>query len=207
MELEQKSIPSKATSYFDTLSQLLLGTEVTDKRGNASSLNEGANRAIEMVTSVRDRSGKIMLVGNGGSTAIVSHIQNDLCKSVGIPSLVFNEQPLLMALANDEGFERVFDRPVRLWANPGDLMLAVSSSGASENILRGVQASIDRGCQVITMSGFKPDNGLRRMGQLNFYVASEVYGYVETAHAAMAHFITDRATALKKARSKAEVGA
>ena len=183
----------KATDYIRELTQLMLSVEVTDRDGRSNGLDEGTEMAIQMMLSVRSASQKMLLTGNGGSAALVSHIQNDLCKTLGIRALVFTEQPLLTALANDDGYGSVFERPVELWADPGDLLLTISSSGQSENILRGARASLERGCKMITLTGFKPNNPLRQMGDLNFYVGSGSYGYVETAHAALTHFMTDRA--------------
>ena len=190
-----------ATSYFHDLCDLILDTQVTDRQGMILSLDEGTTRALEMLLSVATTSHKVMLVGNGGSAAIVSHVQNDLCKAVGIRAMVFNEQPLLTALSNDHGYGCVFERPIELWAEAGDLLLAISSSGQSENILRAVQASLMRGCQILTFSGFRSDNPLRQMGDLNFYISSQVYGYVEVAHMALTHLLTDRAS-----MSRLEIG-
>ena len=182
-----------ATSYLNALSELVLTTQVTDVHGAALSLDEGAERGVQMILSAGADSRKVMLAGNGGSAAIVSHMQNDICKAVGVRGIVFTEQPLLTALTNDDGYEAVFERPVQLWAEPGDLMLTISSSGKSENILRAVQAASARGCRIITLSGLGTDNPLRRTGHLNFYVPSQVYGYVEAAHSVLAHFLTDSA--------------
>ena len=140
---------------------------------------------------------KVLLVGNGGSAATVSHVQNDLCKAVGVRAMVFTEPALLTALANDHGYASGFERLVELWADPGDILLAISSSGQSENILRAVEASVRRGCDVITFSGFRGDNALRRAGDLNFYVPDQTYGHVEVAHNALVHFLTDRAVILR----------
>lgn len=183
----------KATSYFHQVSELLQNTQVTDRQGTALPLDEGANQAIDLILSVKSACGKVIVIGNGGSAAIASHMQNDLCKSVGVRALVLYEIPLLTALSNDHDYECVFERLVELWADTGDLLLAISSSGQSENILRAVRTSVARGCQIITLSGFSTDNPLRRMGHLNFYVPSQVYGYVEAAHSVLAHFLTDSA--------------
>lgn len=182
----------RATSYFRKLSELLLSLQVTAGEGTVLSLDEGADKAVDLILST-SASGKVMLIGNGGSLAIASHMQNDLCKAVGVRAMVFNEPPLLTALANDHGYGCVFERPAELWSDSGDLLLAISSSGQSENILGAVRASVARGCQVITFSGFGADNPLRYMGHLNFYVPSQVYGYVELVHSALAHFLTDYA--------------
>ena len=199
-------IQQKAEEYLQKLSELMLAAEVSDGNGGALTLNEGAEQAVQMILSVGSNSRKIMLVGNGGSSSVVSHVQNDLCKAVGVRAMVFTEQPLLTALANDHGYETAYERPVEWWAEPGDLLLAVSSSGKSENILRAVRAALDRGCQVITFSGFGPDNPLRRMGELNFYVSSDVYGHVETSHAGITHFLTDRAMTIMRSKPDAQVG-
>jgi D-sedoheptulose 7-phosphate isomerase len=136
-----------------------------------------------------------MLIGNGGSAAIVSHVQNDLCKQAGIRALVFTEPPLLTALGNDCGYDSVFELPVELWASSGDLLIAVSSSGRSENILRAVHAATLQGCQIVTLSGFQADNPLRCMGDVNFYVPAHTYGFVESAHMALAHCLIDHVVA------------
>ncbi len=177
--------------YFKDLSELLLSIEVTNLNGVSQSLQNGANEALRVICEVADNDGKIILVGNGGSAAIVSHAQNDLCKAAGVRAMVFNEQPLLTALANDDGYGSVFERPIQLWSEPGDLLLTVSSSGQSESIIRAIDAAISKHCQVITFSGFNSDNPSRSMGHLNFYVKSSVYGYVETAHTALIHYLTN----------------
>lgn len=184
-------ISRSVTDYFSALSKLLMSVEVADQYGEALSLDEGAKQAVDLILSVRRASGKIMVIGNGGSAAIASHMQSDLCKAVNVRAMVFNEPPLLTALSNDDGHGRVFERPVELWASPGDLLLAISSSGQSENILRAVRRSTERQCHTITLSGFSPENPLRRLGAVNFYVPSREYGHVEMIHSALGHFLTD----------------
>jgi len=170
---------------------------VTDGKGMVLPLDEGASKAVEMILSVQANSGKVMVIGNGGSAAIASHMQNDLCKAVGMRVLDFSQVPLLTALSNDDGYGCVYERPVELWADAGDLLVAISSSGKSENILRAVQVAAARRCQIITLSGFSTDNPLHRLGDVNFYVSSSEYGYVESAHSVITHFMTDRAMMLQ----------
>lgn len=194
-------VDQSVTGYFQKLSELLLGLQVTDGDGTVLSLDEATDKAVDMILRVKQASQKVVLIGNGGSAAIASHMQNDLCKAVEVRAIVFNEPSLLTALSNDYGYGCVFERSVELWANPGDLMLAISSSGQSENILRVVRASVAQKCQIITLSGFSADNPLRHMGHLNFYVPSNIYGYVELAHSVLTHFLTDCAM---MSRSKKE---
>ena len=183
----------RLSSYIKCLYDLLLSTQVTDSRGMVLPLGEGTSKVVEMILSAKSTSGKAMVIGNGGSAAIASHLQNDLCKAVGVRVLDFSQVPLLTALSNDEGYGSVYERPVELWADAGDLLVAISSSGRSENIIRAVQAAAARKCRIITLSGFSSDNPLRRLGNLNFYVASSEYGYVESAHTVISHFVIDRA--------------
>lgn len=188
--------------YFQKLSELLLGLQVADGDGTVLSLDKGADKAVDMILRVKQASRKVMLIGNGGSAAIASHMQNDLCKAVGVRAIVFNEPSLLTALSNDYGYECVFEQSVKLWADTSDVLLAISSSGQSENILRGVRASLARGCQIITLSGFNADNSLRRMGHLNFYLPSKAYGYVELVHSVLTHFLTDCAMMSQSKKEK-----
>ena len=188
----------RASSYFKCLGDLLLSMQVTDGKGIVLPLDEGASKAFEIVLSVQSNSGKVMVIGNGGSAAIASHMQNDLCKAAGMRAMVFDQTPLLTALSNDDGYGCVYERPVELWAEAGDLLVAISSSGKSENILRAVRAAAARECQIITLSGFDSDNPLRRLGDVNFYVSSSEYGYVESAHSVITHFLTDHAMRLQR---------
>ena len=98
------------------------------------------------------------------------------------------------ARANDHGYGSVFERPIEMWAEPRDLVVTVSSSGQSENIIRALRMARQKKCELITFSGFSPDNPSRALGDLNFYVSSSIYGYVETAHMSLIHYLTGGAT-------------
>ena len=183
------------TDYLHRLSQLMLQVQVTDLAGTTLSLEEGADRAVQLIVDVESASRKVMLGGNGGSSAIVSHAQNDLSESSNVRAMVFTEQPVLTARANDHGYGSVFERPIEMWAEPGDLLVTVSSSGKSENIIRALRMARSKGCNLMTFSGFAADNPSRLLGDLNFYVPSTVYVYVETAHTALLHYLTTRISA------------
>lgn len=193
-------------AYLHRLGELLLDTEVTNATGAVVDLDEAGARAVEMILEVKNAGKKIIIVGNGGSDAVASHLQTDLANAVGVRALTVNDPGMVTALSNDHGYASVFQRPVQLWAERGDLLLAISSSGRSENILRAVNAARVRTCRVITLSGFGSRNPLRQAGDLNFYVASDVYGFVEVAHTAVGHFLTDSA-ALGQRWQKAQEGA
>lgn len=192
-----------AGQWFDSLGELLRQTTVTvaggPDVGPDLGLDQGCARAVDMILAAARERRIALLAGNGGSAAIVAHMQVDLCNSVGMRAMVFHDPSCLTCYANDHGYEQAFAIPAGNWAEPGGLMVAVSSSGASPNILAAVEAARQGGMTVLTMSGFSPDNPLRRLGDLNFHVASQSYGLVETAHSCLAHYITDAAAAARGA--------
>ncbi len=182
-----------ARSYFEHVGRLLTAMTATDAAAQEIPLDDATASVAESFLAAKQSGQKIVLIGNGGSASIAGHMEMDLCNRVGVRAHVFNDPPVLTALANDHGYATAFERMIRLWAAPGDCLVAISSSGQSENILRGVAAGRERGCRVVTFSGFRPDNPLRRLGDLNFFVASTEYGEVEVAHHALGHFLTDLA--------------
>lgn len=181
------------SAYLAAFSRVLERIEITTDEGETLSVDFGIDAVVESIVAVRERRGKALLIGNGGSAAIVSHVHNDLCKAVGVRALVFNETPFLTAMANDHGYHTVFHRPVDLWADADDLLIAVSSSGESENIVKAAALAKEKGCRVVTFTGFAPGNRLRQIGGLNVYVPVSDYGHVEMAHSVIAHFVTDTA--------------
>jgi len=184
-------IEESLTQYISKLNGLLAGTSTTERSGSRLSLDKGAAQAAALIQSCRETGNKVLLIGNGGSAAIVSHMQNDICKALGIRALVLTETPLLTALSNDLGYKVAYQRLTELWMDEGDLMVAISSSGQSSNILGAVDAVRNGGGKVITLSGFRDDNALRTRGDINFYIRSDEYGYVELAHQVIAHYLTD----------------
>ena len=182
---------SDASVYLGELTRLLGAMEIKNAAGESLSLDEGGKAALDLIRQTRKVKAKAVVVGNGGSAAIASHIQNDLCKAVKMRSLVFTEQSLLTALANDDGYQTAYETLLNLWAEPEDLLIAISSSGQSENILRCARAARKAGGRIITLSGFAADNPLRSLGDINFYIPSDSYGHVELAHAALGQFLTD----------------
>jgi len=163
----------------------------TDETGNPLDICEGIESVCRMVQRQSQAGGKIISIGNGGSAAIASHIAVDYWKNGHMPALAFNDGALLTCVSNDFGYEHVFEKPIEFFARDGDVLFAISSSGKSENILRGARAARLRGCRVITLSGFDSDNPLRSLGTYNFYVPSHEYGAVEVAHQYVCHCILD----------------
>lgn len=81
--------------------------------------------------------------------------------------------------------------PIKVFGGQGDVLVAISSSGNSINILNGVEVALQKDMVVVTLSGFTVDNQLRALGDINFYVPSRCYGYVESSHSVILHCILD----------------
>ena len=181
--------------YGDNIAEFIWRTEVT---GGAKTLDGGAGWCWQ---AVRDRrsAGKLIFIGNGGSATIASHMAIDFLKNANIPAIALNDPAALTCIGNDLGFESTFAKQVELLANPGDLVILISSSGASPNILAAARAARDRRCELVTLSGFEPDNPLRALGDLNFYVpaGNSRYGYVEIAHLTILHAVLDAVCGLE----------
>jgi D-sedoheptulose 7-phosphate isomerase len=154
-------------------------------------LDDAFRIVAERAHAANDAGRKLIFIGNGGSAGIASHLAIDFSKNGGLRALAFNDASALTCLGNDLGYEHVFAKQLDFHAWPGDALMAISSSGASPNILAGVATARTRSCTVITFSGFSENNPLRRTGDLNFYVRSRAYGFVEIAHLALCHAILD----------------
>jgi D-sedoheptulose 7-phosphate isomerase len=178
-------------SYFGTLSDLLCRVEVTSGSGGRIELADAATALMARARATHAAGNKLIFVGNGGSAAIASHMATDYSKNGGVRSLALNDASMLTCLGNDLGYDRVFAKQIELHARSGDLVIAISSSGRSANILNAVEAAAAAGCTIATMSGFTPDNPLRRKGEWNFYVASDRYGFVEIGHLTICHAVLD----------------
>ncbi|MBI2885462.1 MAG: SIS domain-containing protein [Candidatus Omnitrophica bacterium] len=140
-------------------------------------------RVKELVSAASRDGKKVVLVGNGGSAAIASHVAVDLTKNARIRAVNFNEADLITCLANDYGYERWMEQAVELYGDAGDVLIAISSSGKSANVLRACEAARRASfAAVVTLSGFAPDNPLRRLGDVNFWADSSAYNLVETLH-------------------------
>lgn len=180
-----------AKDYLMHLEKITLSIQVTGSDHTISSYEDGIELICDVVTGVSKKSGKLVFIGNGGSAAIASHCAIDYWKNGRIPAMCFSDGALLTCISNDFGYEKVFEKPIEMFMSEGDLLIAISSSGSSENILNGAKMAAKKGCQVITLSGFYDDNPLRELGDLNLFVPSTSYGYVELAHQIVLHTVLD----------------
>jgi D-sedoheptulose 7-phosphate isomerase len=177
--------------YYKGLKVLLGRIECNTKAAKALSQKSALEKIARSIVHNAGRGGKVMIVGNGGSASIASHISIDLLKNARVPSIAFNDSSLLTCISNDLGYENVFSLPIEIMAGEHDSLIAISSSGRSKNILNAAAAAKAKGCLLITLSGFDRNNPLRNAGDINFYVPSHSYGYVEIIHLSICHMIAD----------------
>ena len=111
---------------------------------------------------------KIMIFGNGGSAAIASHVSVDLTKNAKVRCVNYNEADLITCFSNDYGYENWVSKALNFYADKNDLFVCISSSGKSKNILNGAKKAKKMGCRVVTFSGFKKNNPLKKICHLNY---------------------------------------
>jgi len=163
------------TNFFEKFNELLT------KAINSIDNNQLANVA-KILKEVKNTGKKIIVVGNGGSAAMASHVAVDLTKAAGCRAVTFNEADLLTCFANDYGYENWVERALIFYADKGDVVILISSSGTSKNIVNGAIWAKKHDLSVITLSGFNEDNPLRKLGDINLWVDSKGYNIIEMAH-------------------------
>ncbi len=161
-------------SYLEDFSDLVKPNEETLEK-----LAEVAN----LLKNIHSAGKKILIFGNGGSAAMASHVSVDMTKNAGLRCVNFNEADLITCFANDYGFERWVEKAVDFYGDEGDLLIVISSSGSSKNMLNGVKAARNGNFRaVVTLSGFSENNPLRQLGDINLWINSKAYNFVENIH-------------------------
>jgi histidinol-phosphate phosphatase family protein len=151
--------------------------------------------AAEVLAGAYDRDASVFACGNGGSASIANHLQCDHVKGVrngtGLTSRVFSlstNVELLSAVANDHGYDLVFEYQLQSLARPGDVLIAVSSSGRSPNVVRALEWANRHGVATVALTGFS-GGAARELASVSVHVPSDNYGIVEDAHQACMHLL------------------
>ncbi len=174
-------------SYADKIASVVQLTKATCE-GKEKHLQLALDAMHASFKECHERGNKVILVGNGGSSAICSHVAIDMCKNGGIRAVSLNDFPSLTCLSNDYGYDQVFAKQIEYHAKPDDVLVCISTGGKSTNILNAMSAFTQLGGTITyTFSGMRPDNQLRTMGATNFYTPSNDYGIVEIAHLTLLH--------------------
>lgn len=183
---------SRWEHYSQSFSSLLNSLVVTDRHGNAMRRDAGFRIWSDWTLRAKLERGCMYFVGNGASAAMACHTATDVAKGARLRTQVFTDAALMTAVANDYAYEDVFAEPLSWSMNSGDVLVAISSSGNSTNVTRAVAKAREMDGHSITLSAMNPDNPLRGLGDLNFYLPAMTYGLAETTHAAILHHFVDR---------------
>lgn len=158
-------------NYFSEISKSIKSANFNDLEKASNIINEASHN-----------NKKIIIVGNGGSAAISSHVAVDFTKAAGIRAINFNEADLITCFANDYGYENWVSKALKSYSDSGDVVILISSSGTSMNIINAANTARDMKNKILTFSGFASSNPLRSLGDVNFWVDSTSYNYVEMTH-------------------------
>jgi len=139
-------------------------------------------KIIKLLQKIKKNKKKVILVGNGGSAAMASHVSVDLTKMCKIRAINFNEADLLTCFSNDYGYENWVQKALFYYADRRDLVICISSSGESQNIIKGAKFAKKIGCKVVTLTGFNKNNKVRKIGDVNLWLDSKNYNHIEMIH-------------------------
>lgn len=173
--------------YIEDLSNVLLSMKVTDNDNTELDIDQGLNLLLKMTKDLKDQDKTLFFAGNGASAMMSSHMATDFCKNGGIKSMAFNDASLMTALGNDISYEQCFAFPLGRFGQQGDMLVTISSSGNSPNVVAALNKAKEVGLSRVTLSGMKPENASRDLGNLNFYVPGDTYGLAESAHQVVLH--------------------
>ena len=139
--------------------------------------------AKNILLDIKNKNGKIMIFGNGGSAAIASHVSVDLTKNANIRSVNFNEADLITCFSNDYGYEKWVEKAIDFYADSSDVLILISSSGKSQNMINACTAARNKKMsKIITFTGHDKNNPLSKLGDINFWINSKAYNFVENTH-------------------------
>lgn len=169
--------------YMNELIRQIEHTEIWDGASRrCEDYEEGIKLLLDAFTRHKEKKSQLFFIGNGGSSAIASHMTADFMKNGGMNTYSLYDNAVTTCMGNDYGYEYIFSRPLDFLAREGDLLVAISSSGNSRNIINAIETAQKKKAAVITFTGFEPGNLAKQMGDINVYVPCGKYGIVESIH-------------------------
>lgn len=185
--LTRTSLGANAVEFSSIISNGLF----SGPSASAMSHEQGMDALSQLLTDTRNKTGSVYIIGNGGSAAVASHAVTDFFNIGGLRAMTLHDSSTLTCFSNDYGYEHAFSRRAERLLTKRDVLVAISSSGQSPNIRNTCDAAARREAAVITLSGFKADNPLRSMGNINYWLDSNDYGMVEIGHLFLLHYVAD----------------
>jgi len=182
-----KQLSSRAAEFC----HLLKNGQFTSASSRELTSTSAEHVALQILAQSTLQSANIFVIGNGGSSAIASHIITDFRNTAHLRAMTLHEPSVLTCFANDYGYEQSYAKQLEKIACAHDVLIAISSSGQSENIVNCALYMNRISAKVITLTGFDESNALRKLGDINYWVNSSDYGYVEIAHLFLLHHWAD----------------
>ena len=178
--------------YLKELVGYLENTKIYGRDGTEySDYEEAMQKLVDLFSDIKVKGKQVFFIGNGGSAAIASHMTADFMKNGGMKTYSLYDNSVTTCMGNDYGYEYIFSRPIEFLANEGDLLVAISSSGNSQNIVNAIRVAQEKCMQIITLSGFERKNRIGGAGRYNIYVPVCHYGMVESIHNLILQQIVD----------------
>jgi D-sedoheptulose 7-phosphate isomerase len=164
----------KIKSYLETQCSKIIPDEKT--------LSKIINVKNAIIRAKKTNS-RVLIFGNGGSAAIASHVSVDLTKNIKVKAMNFNEADLITCFSNDYGYEKWIEKAINFYGEKGDVVILISSSGKSKNMLNASRmAKRKKISKIITFTGNKKNNPLSKLGDINLWVDSNIYNHIENTH-------------------------
>lgn len=178
--------------YIKELIEKLEMTEFQNvRKASINSYDEGIKELLHLFLQHKKYNTQLFFIGNGGSSAIASHMTADYMKNGGMNTYGLYDNAVITCMGNDYGYEYVFSKQLGFLIKEGDLLVAISSSGNSPNIINAIEVAKSKKAEVITLTGFKEDNKAKSLGDYNVYIPCEKYGTVESIHNLILQHIVD----------------
>lgn len=176
-----------SATYFEDIKKGLDSMIATDAKGSVLKADEALKQWIDVCERKRKEKGMFFFCGNGASATMAEHMSHDCFQNADFLTQTCSETSHLTAISNDISYEDVFAYRISKMLKENDMLITISSSGNSPNVIKAIKTAKELEVFVVTLSGKKEDNKSRYMGDLNFYVPLETYGMVESAHAVLLH--------------------
>ena len=187
-QLRELSLRARTMEFQGVIDSM----EVTGRSGARQDSQDAISLLVQSLEKLRSKNGHLYIIGNGGSAGVASHAATDFLKSGKLRAATLHDPSLLTCMSNDYGYELAFARILATVAGCNDVLFAISSSGQSANIRNAAVEMCKLGGNVVTLTGFRRDNPLRLLGDLNVWLDSDDYGMVEIGHQFVLHNIADR---------------
>lgn len=167
--------------YFNNFTKLILD------RQNLKNLK----RVVIDLKKIKKKKSKVLIFANGGSASIASHFSLDISNNTDIKCLNFNHPEYITCFANDFGYENWIKKVLEIYLEKEDIVILISSSGKSKNMINAAKFVKNKKNKIFTFTGFKKENPLKKYGNINLWVDSKNYNFVENLHQIWLLFLVD----------------